>query len=559
MRVSLSLPGSARWTFGLLGLLAALANAGLAAAQTNPPSPAALKHYTKEPLFHLPIKFDEKSRNNILKVQLYIKTAGGDWQMRDEAPPTQKAFTFKAPADGEFWFTLVTFDFRGERTPQNLNRLTADDIVMVVVDTQAPTFELQPVKTPNGEVLLRCVVMDANPDYKAIRVAYRGADLAMHNLEQVPGQQGAFRVTGPEILNDLLRVTVTDLALNTTTKEVNLKEAVATLWPGSQKVPVLPIIPPIPSSPPSLPPASNMAGNTGISTVAQSFTPPSTPVVVPSPDNRLPQTMPAAPSAVQQTTGPIQQTANPIQQTTGPIQQTASPIHQTTSPVQPSTSPVQQTTMQRQLIGTTRASLEYRIDQIGPSGVGKVEIWVTSDQGASWKFLCEDTNRRSPTEFNLPGDGLYGIRVVVTNGNGFGGKPPIAGEQPQLWMEVDTTAPVVQLRELEPNANTGTIDIRWTATDKNLGAEPINLSFATRREGPWQPVARNLKNDGLYRWPIPRDMGAQFFIRVEATDLAGNVTRSESPTAVVLDMTEPRASVIGVTAVPVPPTPLRGN
>ena len=75
--------------------------------------------------------------NNILKVQLYIKTAGGDWQMRDEAPPTQKAFTFKVPADGEFWFTLVTFDFRGERTPQNLNRLTADDIVMVVVDTQA--------------------------------------------------------------------------------------------------------------------------------------------------------------------------------------------------------------------------------------------------------------------------------------------------------------------------------------------------------------------------------------------------------------------------------------
>ena len=122
---------------------------------------------------------------------------------------------------------------------------------------------------------------------------------------------------------------------------------------------------------------------------------------------------------------------------------------------------------------------------------------------------------------------------------------------PSLWIEVDTTAPVVQLKELEPNVAAGTIDIRWMVTDKNLGPEPISLSFATRRDGPWQPVARNLKNDGFYRWPIPRDMGGQFFIRVEATDMAGNVTRTEAPTAVVLDITEPRTSVIGVTAVPV--------
>ena len=259
-------------------------------------------------------------------------------------------------------------------------------------------------------------------------------------------------------------------------------------------------------------------GNNGSPTIAQSFLPPTTAFAVPPSDNRPPQA------------------------------------------VTTSSSPAHQHAVQRQLINTTRASLEYRIDQIGPSGVGKVEVWMTNDQGANWKFLTEDANRRSPTEFNLPGDGLYGVRVVVTNGNGFGGHAPVASEQPQLWIEVDTTAPVVQLKELEPNASTGTIDIRWTATDKNLGPEPINLSFATHRaEGPWQPLAKNLKNDGLYRWPIPRDMGAQFFIRIEATDLAGNATRTESPTAVVLDMTEPRASVIGVTAVPVPPTPLRGN
>ena len=269
MRMRLSMPGSAKWTIGfkkgsgtfvrstlravpakvpdpflnhakigLFGLLIALASAGLATAQTNQASPAPLKHYTKEPVFHLPIKFDEKSRSNILKVQLFVKTATGEWRKpKTEAPADTKSLYLQTPADGEYWFTLVTFDFRGERTPQNLNRLGSEDIVMVIVDTQAPTFDLLPVKAPNGDVLLRCVVTDANPDYKAVRVAYRGTDLAMHNLEQVPGQQGAFRVPGPEIFDEPMRVTVTDLALNTTTREVNLQDTAARLWPGRQTAP----------------------------------------------------------------------------------------------------------------------------------------------------------------------------------------------------------------------------------------------------------------------------------------------------------------------------------
>src|SRR6185295_18208485 len=106
--------------------------------------------------------------------------------------------------------------------------------------------------------------------------------------------------------------------------------------------------------------------------------------------------------------------------------------------------------IQKQLISTTRASLEYRIDQIGSSGVSKVDVWMTPDQGTSWKLLCQDADRRSPAEFDLPGDGLYGVRVVLTNGNGFGGRTPVSGEQPQMWIEVDTIAPVAQLRDVEP-------------------------------------------------------------------------------------------------------------
>jgi hypothetical protein len=203
----------------------------------------------------------------------------------------------------------------------------------------------------------------------------------------------------------------------------------------------------------------------------------------------------------------------------------------------------------KQLLNTTHASLDYRIDQVGPSGVGKVEIWITADQGQSWQRLAEDTDRHSPADIDLPGEGLFGVRLVVTNGNGFGGSAPTHGEQPSAWIEVDTTAPFVQLRDVDPITDGGTLTIHWTAKDKNLTSEPISLFYRTRQDSPWQVVARGLKNDGSYRWTFPHSVGSQFFFKIEVADQAGNVSTVEAPNPVALDMTEPRGCVLGITGV----------
>jgi len=505
-----------------LALVSALGNIGPAEGQPGSANQAPGKHYTREPVFHLPISIQEKVRSSIREVQLFMKVGSGDWQWKETALPTQRAFTFKAPADGEYWFTLVTVDNKGVAMPSDLNRLTANEIVMVVVDTQAPTFDLQPMKVASGDVLLRCVVNDANPDPTAVKIAYRGSDQGMRALEPQPGMPATFRVPGPEIFASPLHVMVTDLAGNTTASDVNLQEIGAKLWPAPQPAQAAPQ--PAQAAPQPVQPATTGPLN-----------PQGSPTVIHAGEQNVSIT---GPGVVQGGTVPL--LPAPSVPAFDPRQQQ--------QPAVPSSQALPGS-IQRQFINTARASLDYRIDQVGPSGVGKVEVWVTCDQGANWKRLCEDVNRRSPAEFDLPGDGLYGVRVIVTNGNGFGGRQPVPGEQPQLWIEVDTVAPTLQLKEVEPSTNGGTIDLRWLASDKNLGPEPINVYYATRREGPWQPVARGLKNDGLYRWTFPRDMGPQFFVRLEAVDLAGNVARCESPTAIVLDMTEPRASVLGVTSV----------
>jgi hypothetical protein len=172
---------------------------------------------------------------------------------------------------------------------------------------------------------------------------------------------------------------------------------------------------------------------------------------------------------------------------------------------------------------------------------------MTPNEGQSWHRIGEDSDKRSPAEINLPGDGVFGIRIVITNGNGFGGRAPARGEAPHCKIEVDTTPPFVQVRSTDLVPSSGHVEIRWNAADKNLGATPINLYYRTRTDAEWQVVAQNLKNDGVHRWAIPRETNAQFYFKVEARDLAGNASHDVTHQPVVIDMTEPRATVVGVT------------
>jgi hypothetical protein len=520
MRYRFTTPAWLRRTIMLLALVPVLTHAAVASAQGTP-ADGPHKHYTAKADFGLPININEQARPTIQEVQLWMKRPTGDWQRIDSAKPSQPQFQYRAPQDGEYWFTLVTVDNKGMPTPADLNRLAADTIVMVVVDTQPPSLDVQPMKMGNGDLALRCTVSDANPDYKTMRVSYRGSDQLVHLLDAYPGQPTMFRVQSPEVFLGPVRVSLKDLAGNETVREFNLQETVAKVSGAAE---------PVKQAGSAVPAGAgsgvvvaggpaNIGSDKGITQIGGNVPPP------PPGSDKVPQ-----------------------------------PVERLTQPSAPPAAPAQlPVAINRQVINTTRASLDYRIDQVGPSGVGKVEVWVTVDQGHSWQRLCEDADRRSPAEFDLPGDGLYGLRVVVTNGNGFGGRAPQSGDQPHCWIEVDTVPPNVQLREIEPVCNGNTIDVRWFASDKNLAAEPISLFYATRREGPWLPVAKGLKNDGMYHWQFPRDAGGQFYFRVEAADKAGNVARAESVTAVVLDMTEPTASVVGVSGIHAQPTPSRGN
>jgi hypothetical protein len=228
--------------------------------------------------------------------------------------------------------------------------------------------------------------------------------------------------------------------------------------------------------------------------------------------------------------------------------------------VNPPASPAS-TTVQRDfapnkhLVNKRQVFLQYQIDQTGASGVGRVEIWLTRDRGQTWEKVGEDADRKSPAEVTLPGEGQYGISLVVANGRGFGATAPNPGDPADWWIEVDVTRPHAELLDVRPGVeeNAGAMLVSWVARDRNLKPNSITLSCAVSPEGPWQIIARGLENQGQYRWTVPVELGPQAYVRMETHDAAGNITESRTPQPVTLDdLSRPRARIRAVSTAETP-------
>jgi hypothetical protein len=209
----------------------------------------------------------------------------------------------------------------------------------------------------------------------------------------------------------------------------------------------------------------------------------------------------------------------------------------------------------RRFINTKRVSLNYEITEKGPSGISGIDLWYTTD-GRGWskyqlpKNGAGDPTFNGPLIFDVQAEGVYGFTVIPKSGVGISAPPPGVGEKPQIWIEVDQTKPMVQLTSVlvGQGGYKGQLSISWKATDKNFGNNPITLSYAAAQEGPWTPIKSSLPNTGSYIWtmPIGGSMPWQFYVKVEAIDLAGNIGEAITPGLVKVDTLLPKAKIIDI-------------
>jgi hypothetical protein len=196
-------------------------------------------------------------------------------------------------------------------------------------------------------------------------------------------------------------------------------------------------------------------------------------------------------------------------------------------------------------VGSRSFALEYELEHLGPSGVSAVVLWGTRDGGQTWRNYTRDDDNRSPLVVTVDDEGLYGFRIVVESGGDSTAAPPAPGDQPELWVDVDLRRPIAELTAIELG-NGDTADqliLRWRATDDNFEARPISLFYNSRPVGPWSAIATNLENSGEYRWRVERHVPAQFYLRLEARDAAGNLAAFQTRDPVEFSAPVPSAQL----------------
>lgn len=201
------------------------------------------------------------------------------------------------------------------------------------------------------------------------------------------------------------------------------------------------------------------------------------------------------------------------------------------------------------LVNGKSIRMNYKLKDVGPSGVSTVELWYTQD-GKRWQKADQSLPPMPPYTLNVKDDGLYGFTLLARNGLGLSKAPPVLGDAPQIWVEVDTAAPQVQLGDAKfgISAQVRQLMITWKVSDKNLAQHPISLAYAERAEGPWMAIASNLDNTGSYLWQLSAQLPSRYLIRVEAIDLAGNVGIACSREPIVMDLSQPSVCILSVEA-----------
>jgi len=184
------------------------------------------------------------------------------------------------------------------------------------------------------------------------------------------------------------------------------------------------------------------------------------------------------------------------------------------------------------LVNSRRIMLDYDLAEIPKPDQTVLELWFTQD-GHNWEHDKTALKSGSPYMIEVNREGTYGF-ILLARRVGEKSEAPAPGDKPQVWVKVDWTKPVVQLMQARPvgDAVARQLAVAWVATDNNLAAQPITLSWAESADGPWYAFATQIENSGHYIWPVPGNVPARVYLRVEAVDLVGNVGTTTTPTPV---------------------------
>ncbi|MGZ5949908.1 MAG: hypothetical protein ACXWO1_07200 [Isosphaeraceae bacterium] len=570
---------------GALTMAAAGLASGALAAEPPARSPGGKIPliYQKKRSFRIPFHIDAEGRARLKEIQLWVsEDSGFHWEPKSKTTPDLGKFTFRTSHDGEFWFATRTLTVEDAYSPP-MNQ-TVEPSMKVVVDTIPPSILLDPDGRRGSLASVRWEVKDEHLDLKTLLLEYQveGAKEWRRVPIRRPSLLGTQRWDAGTADSLRVRASVADKAGNVADAEIVMPEGTAgdPDFAAADAETSAPPVEQISNSAsaiaegPGFPPVQEGhvqgSGSTARSGARRSL-------AGRTRDAESPATG-ADPSASDWDRGGGGGTAVGSARAvsasgSGPLA-AAAPSFSNPFPMNdkagaaalpgaadafPSTGPgtnagpggVTAAGNRSMLVPSPRFKLQYAIDDAGPDGPAVVELWMTQDGGRNWIRRAEDTDRVSPFEVDLGGEGTFGLSLVARSASGLGDQPPAPGDPPQTWVEVDTTPPSVQLYppQIGTGPHAGKVAITWRASDLHLAPRSVSLFWRPDQAGStWQPIIDGQENMGQYIWTVPPSFPAKFHIRVEAVDTVGHRGGAETADSapVIVDRSRPRSRIIGL-------------
>jgi hypothetical protein len=510
-----------------IALVCALLTAGQAPADAV---------YTNLRTGRIPSVINPERTAEIRELQLFMSPdRGRSWTQVDKITPDKDGFSYSTPVDGEYWYHVVIVNQQGKQEPADLYK--TPPMMKLVVDTKAPEVKITSAQRQGDELVVSWLVREDNPDPPKLQLEYRAADAGTWTPIQLsPSPQGTAKVRLNTQAPLAVRLQFKDLAGNAASVEEQVGGTVAGAGYNTQAVNSKMADAPLPVVP------------------APTTLPDRLPAPPPPPVNTLPATQ-----ELQVTGGPA---AVPPQPAPAPkmvaIASSADGSQGSPVPVQMPNQASPRSMPAVQVVNEPEIVVEYELSKVGPSGLSKIEVWITRDRGANWERFAEDRDANQATAggryqrtLPLPGEGVYGISLVVKSKAGIGKPAPRAGDIPEMLVEVDTTPPEAKLLELMPDPQRrDTVILSWVATDRNLAPNPVTLDWAEKAAGPWQTIAANLpnsqQNSGRYPWLLPKTLPSHVYLKLTVRDTAGNEAVAVTREPQLVDLSEPEGRLVRV-------------
>ena len=409
---------------------------------------------------------------------------GRNWEKLNTVPAASGSFTFSAPRDGRYSFAIRTTDAQGNL--QQAIQGSAPELD-VVVDTAEPEIQLDLLDAGNGQVLINWIAKDAAIVPQSLMIEFAdGADGRWRPVPLTAAISGQAMVQAPAGSVISVRSAVQDAAGNQ--GETSAQLVLRAAGPTANKVP----------------------------------------------ENPSPQTAAA----------PLGPSPFPGHTSNGSaLPQPVFTISPTPSSGFPTSIPMKEVSYHSggaQLVKHHIFNLEYQVDDVGPSGVSAIELFVTEDGGQHWFTYGSDDDERSPVLIDTRGEGTFGFAVRVRNGLGFADDAPQPGQAPEMSVTVDESLPVIEL--VQPKMRTdgfGTIQLSWQVREQNPAGTPVRLEYAATPNGPWALVFDWQSDQSGYQWEMRPGTPAQLYFRLLARDAAGNVATAQTMEPVVIDLHRP--------------------